>query len=162
MGLVWILVFSLIAFHAIWDNGMVMSKKSIPINCQVDKVLVNPRDALIVTEYVNQHVKPQDIVIASPHIAWRIKAKATDFEQLLAYHGLPSVNYYKGIPKERFTFAPSLENAKFVIVDPMLENWAIYSMPDLNDYYATVTGSWKLILEQGKIRLYLNPTQVEN
>lgn len=162
VSLVWILVFSLIAFHAIWDNGMVMSKNSIPINCQIDKVLVNPEDALIVTEYVNQHVKPQDIVIASPHIAWRIKAKAADFEQLLAYHGLPSVNYSKGIPKERFTFAPSLENAKFVIVDPMLENWAIDSMPDLNDYYATVTGSWKLILKQGKIRLYLNPTQVEN
>lgn len=156
----WVVLFSLLVFYGVRDFRIILYGNPQTFYRQIDLVLVrNPEGALAVTDYVNRQVDPEDIVVASPHIAWRVKANATDFEQFMAYQGLFSVNYgEEGVPPERFAFAPLLENTKFVIVDNMWEEWAIpYEMPVLEKYLQIIQSSWELVLKQGDFKVYRNP-----
>lgn len=153
----WMLVLSFVVAHAIWDFGLIGYGKPLPFYRQIDAVLVhNPADAIAVTDYVNQRIERQDIVLASPHIAWRIRANAADFEQFLAYHGFYTNNFAHGVARERFDFAPLLENTRFAIVDNMWQEWAVGAMPPLQGYLRQIE-TWDLVLERGDFKVYRNP-----
>lgn len=153
----WMLVLSFVVTQAVWDFGLIGYGKSVPFYRLIDDVLVhNPADALAVTDYVNQRIERQDIVLASPHIAWRIRANATDFEQFLAYQGLFTNNFAYGVAKERFEFPLLLEKTKFVIVDNMWTEWAVGVMPLLEGYLRQIE-SWDLVLKRGNFKVYRNP-----
>lgn len=138
-----------------WNNYSISSRE-LPHATRLDVVLVRPSDAVAVTDYVNQQSQVDDLVLASPAIAWRLKTRVADFEQMLAFDGKRSQNYGKGVARTRFVFAPSLERATYVVVDNMWRVWATKHMPDLKDYIQTVE-SWPRVLRQGDFEVYQNP-----
>lgn len=150
------LVFVPLVWSGLWNYYLVSSRES-PRATRLDAVLARqPSDAIAVTDYVNQQTRAEEVVLASPMIAWRLHARVADFEQMLAFDGKTTHNYGKGIARARFVFAPTPENAKFVIVDNLWRGWASQHMPALKDYLQTIE-SWPLVLRRGDFEVYRNP-----
>jgi 4-amino-4-deoxy-L-arabinose transferase-like glycosyltransferase len=95
----------------------------------IDPVLVNPRDARQAAEFVNGQVRPDDLVIASPALAWLLRAHTADFQLVIAASGKATRHLPADIPPERFAYDVRYTQARFVIVDKVWRNWAARNMP---------------------------------
>ncbi len=145
-------------WSGLWDYYLVSSPES-PRPTRLDAVLARqPSDAVAVTDYVNQRTTRDDVVLASPSIAWRLQARAADFEQMLAFDGITTHNYGKGIARARFVFAPALDNATYVIVDNLWRGWATQHMPALQSYLQQIA-RWPRVLQRGDFDVYRNPAR---
>lgn len=153
------LLFAPLVWMGMWDVYFVSSREA-PRATRLDAVLARkPSDAVAVTDYVNQQTQSEDVVLASPTIAWRLAARVADFEQMLAFDGKETENYgAHGIPRTRFVFAPTLENAKFVIVDNLWRGWAAREMPALREYLQTIQ-TWPRVMQRGDFEVYRNPAR---
>lgn len=153
---------ALIAAPFLWasmsDIYFVSSVQS-PLATRLDYVLARkPTDALAVTDFINANAQPDDLVLASPALVWRIHAHAADFEQALAYQGEYTLNYAEGLPRERFAFDPSIDKATFIILDPIWRNWAAEVMPALKPYIVEIE-TWTRVLHRGDYDVYRNPAR---
>jgi hypothetical protein len=161
-GLIGAVVCLLVVAPLVWTMGWDYYLYSTPESARptrLDAVLVTkPENAIAVTDFVNSSTRPGDVVLASPTVAWRISGDAADFEQALAFEGLTTANYGTGLPRDRFVFDPSFENAKFVIVDNLWRGWASSYMPPLKGYIARVE-TWPLAMERGEFDVYRNPAR---
>jgi hypothetical protein len=92
---------------------------------------------------------------ASDEAAQR-RQRAADFEQMLAFDGVTTLNYSKGITRARFVFTPTLDNATYVIVDNLWRGWAAERMPPLKNYLRQIE-SWQRVMQQGEFDVYRNP-----
>jgi len=152
------LLFAPLIWTSAWDYYFVSSREA-PRATRLDPVLMRkPSDAIAVTDFVNRHTQRDDVVLASPTIAWRIQARVADFEQMLAFEGIATENYGKGVPRARFVFQPSLEHATFVIIDNLWRGWAVQRMPALRDYVRIVE-SWPRVMQRGEFEVYRNPAR---
>ena len=153
------LLFAPLIWMGLWDVYFVSSREA-PRATRLDAVLaLKPSDAVVVTDYVNQQTQPDDVVLASPTIAWRLDARVADFEQMLAFDGKETENYgAHGMPRTRFVFAPTLENATFVIVDSLWRGWAVREMPDLREYLQKIQ-TWPRVMQRGNFEVYRNPVR---
>ena len=122
----------------------------------VKNVLVNSEDATHVIDFVNDHAADDDLVIASPALAWAIESNAADFQQSLAFMGKNTKHFPDDIPRSRFAFNASYLNAKFVILDPIWWNWAVPNMEEVEKMTDLVT-QWDLVYQSGDVAVYKNP-----
>lgn len=122
----------------------------------IDPFLINPEDARQAAYYVNSHTQPGDVVIASPGIAWLIEGDVTDFQMAMAAAGQVTPHLPADLPPERLAFNPRFEQARFVVVDPLLQTWAIVHIPGLSDELTTIR-NWKKTFQSGNIEVYENP-----
>jgi len=97
-----------------------------------------------------------DLVIASPALAWAIESNAADFQQSLAFLGKKTQHFPDDIPRSRFAFNASYLNAKFVILDPIWWNWAVPNMEEVEKMVDVVT-QWELVYQSGDVSVYKNP-----
>lgn len=121
----------------------------------VDPFLLNPQDAQQVAVFVNKQVAADDVVIASPALAWSITANVADFQMVAAYRGVATAHLPANVPHTRFRFDPSPELAHFVIVDNLWQNWAVYHVPG-TPALITQVEQWPLVAQAGAIRVYCN------
>jgi 4-amino-4-deoxy-L-arabinose transferase-like glycosyltransferase len=141
-----------------WDYYLTASPEA-PRATSLDSVSVTKTaDAIAVTDFVNGRVSGGEVVLASPTIAWRISGNVADFQQALAYEGLTTENYGAGLPRDRFAFNPSFENATFIVLDNLWRGWASETMPPLKGYIAQVE-KWPLVMHQGEFDIYRNPAR---
>lgn len=139
-----------------WDVYLVLPPLS-PRPTRLDFVSVTaPDDARAVTALVNSMTDQNSVVLASPTITWLIKARVGDFQQALAYEGSMTENYGPVLPRERFLYDVSFENAEFVIVDRIWRGWAAERMPSLKNYLRIIE-SWPRVKSQGEFDVYQNP-----
>lgn len=147
-----------LSWLAMWSVYLVAFPLS-PRPTRLDSVMVtNPTDARQIVEWVNSRTADGDVVVASPTLAWLLDANATDFQQALAYEGIATDNYGKGLPRARFLYDVSFENAKFVITDRLWRGWAFERMPRLKDY-SQLFDSWSHVKSQGEFDVYQNPAR---
>jgi hypothetical protein len=123
---------------------------------EISHVLVDPEDAYETAAYVNNLVGQDDLVVASPALAWLINARVTDFQISLAYGGYETRHFPSDIPHSRFVFDPSVARARYVVVDRIWDNWAEANVPDL-DVILDAIEAWPLAAEFGEFRVYENP-----
>jgi len=76
-------------------------------------VLADPQTARLATAYVNAHTSPDDVVLASPTIAWLIDAHAADFQMAVAATGQATQHFPANVPRDRFLFDPRLDYATY-------------------------------------------------
>jgi hypothetical protein len=72
---------------------------------------------------VNERIDADDVVIVSPHVAWLYGGKRADFFQMVAATG-EAIAFYPELPRRRFAFDPSIEAARFVVLDGFWRRWA--------------------------------------
>jgi hypothetical protein len=149
-------LFAPLLWTSAWDYYLIASPES-PRPTRLDPLLVTkPGDAIKVTDFVNTHTRSGDVVLASPTIAWRIRGNVADFQQALAFEGITTENYAEGLPRDRFVFDPSFQNATFIIVDNLWRGWAAERMPPLKNYLRQIE-SWQRVMQQGEFDVYRNP-----
>lgn len=116
----------------------------------------NVSDAENVISYINQRLQPDEVILASPQIAWAIRGSVADFQQTGAYLQQKTENFPANVPPQRFVFTPTLDNAKYVIVDNLWRDWAAVKMPAAAALIEQIQ-HWPLELELGEYRVYRNP-----
>jgi 4-amino-4-deoxy-L-arabinose transferase-like glycosyltransferase len=120
--------------------------------------LADPLVASQVAAYVNARTTPDDVVLCSPTIAWLFHAHAADFQMAIAATGQATQHFPAGIPFSRFRFDPRLENASYVIVDPLWRGWASTQMPKVAEIVQEVESGWVLEGRFGEFEVYRHPS----
>ncbi len=124
----------------------------------VDAFLLNPADARAVADFVNQQARSDDLVIASPGLAWLLRAHAADFQMAVAAEGRATPHLPADIPADRFAFDPRYTQARFVVVDNLWRNWAALHIPPVADVLRDVE-TWPLVFRAGEIEVRENPAR---
>jgi len=123
------------------------------------ETLADPVSAEQAADYVNDRTTSNDVVLVSPTIAWLIRAHAADFQMAVAATGQATAHFPADIPWDRFRFDPRLENAKYVIVDPLWRTWASDQMPEVAGMVKDIESHWKLETQIGSFEIYHHPDQ---
>jgi hypothetical protein len=122
---------------------------------QIDPFLVDPDHARQAAEFVNRHTAPDDVVIASPTLAWLLDANVADVQMATVTTGHTAPDLPAGISTDRFAFDPGYRQARFVIVDNLWHNWAVWNVPGAPAVLREVE-TWSLVFEAGEIKVYEN------
>lgn len=123
---------------------------------QADPVLIDGGDARQVAEYINAHIHPGDVVVASPAVAWLIDGNVADFQMAVSAAGQPTPHLPMNIPPDRYTFDPRYERARYVVIDNLWRNWAGVHIPGVYEMMADMS-NWRLVFRSGEIEVYENP-----
>lgn len=123
----------------------------------IDPFLISPVAARATAQWVNQHSGADDVIIASPTIAWLLQSNTADFQMAVAAVGEATVHLPANIPADRFAFDPRPEKARYVIVDNLWRNWAVVHMPAVAVMMQTVK-QWPIAFQSGEIVVYQNPS----
>ncbi len=119
----------------------------------IDPFLIDPADARAAARFINHSVAEEEVVIASPAMAWLIHARAADFQMAVAADGHAAVHLPASLPVDRFAFDPRLSRARFVVVDNLWRNWAAVHVPAVAEMIHEVE-TWPLVFQAGEIEVY--------
>lgn len=106
--------------------------------------------------FINRSAGASELVIASPALAWALGTQATDFQQALAFRGLPSVDYPANVPRDRFAYGADYERASFVVIDPIWREWGAVHLTEVAEMLEQIEG-WPVAFEAGGVQVYRNP-----
>jgi hypothetical protein len=107
---------------------------------------------------VNQRASADDLVVASPAIAWLLQARAADMQMPIAYRGQATPHLPDDIPPERWAFDPSVERARYVIVDNLWCAWAVPNVPGVIAMQQKVI-IWQCVWQSGAVGVYQDPAE---
>lgn len=122
----------------------------------IDDFLINPTDARAAADFVNQHSHPDDVIIASPAVAWLLQTHAADFQMAVAATGQATVHLPANIPADRFAFDPRFENARYIIIDNLWRNWAAIHIPAVAEMMPIIE-QWPIAFQSSAMVVYRNP-----
>jgi hypothetical protein len=122
----------------------------------IDDFLLTPSDAQRAAAFVNAHTNPDDLVIASPGIAWMLEAQAADYQMAVAATGRATPHLPADLPPDRFAFDPRYTRAQFVVVDNLWRSWAVIHVPTVTEMMREVE-AWPLAFQSGEIAVYAAP-----
>jgi 4-amino-4-deoxy-L-arabinose transferase-like glycosyltransferase len=124
----------------------------------IDPFLIDPGDARRAAEFVNNQADADDVIVASPALAWLFLANVADFQMTVAAAGQETPHLPADIPADRFVFDPDYRRARFVVVDNLWRNWAVWNVIGVSDIVRQVE-TWPLAFKAGEIEVYCNPVQ---
>ncbi|MGB8253488.1 MAG: hypothetical protein WCF08_09745, partial [Anaerolineaceae bacterium] len=150
---VFCLVIVPILFFYLYTLNDVMSH----FHSKLDWILVDPVEARQAIDFINQNTGSEDLVIGSPAITWALKCRTADFQMTIAYDGVKTVHFPPNMPLERFAFDPSLLKAKYVVLDPVWEEFGIPAMPSVEGLSEVIISNWQMVFDIGDIQIYQNP-----
>ena len=122
----------------------------------IDPFLIEPGDARQAADYVNHHTLSNDVVIASPGLAWLLNANAADFQMSIAFTGQATPHLPADLPHDRWAFDPDYQRARFVVLDNLWRNWAVLNVGGVAEMLKQVE-SWRLVFTSGEVAVYENP-----
>jgi 4-amino-4-deoxy-L-arabinose transferase-like glycosyltransferase len=118
-----------------------------------DLGLVNVQHADQVRTFVSDNVNPGDLVLGSPALIWGLPTmNRADFMTALAWEGHKPKNFIE-VTDDRFTHDVSLQKAKFVILDPLAEEFAVLVLPGMDAWLLEIH-QWPVVFEAGDIKVY--------
>jgi 4-amino-4-deoxy-L-arabinose transferase-like glycosyltransferase len=118
-----------------------------------DLHLINSQDAEAARTFINSRVKPGELVLGSPPLIWGLSTmNRADFLAALAYTGQKPNNYID-VDQTRYVQNISLDNARFVILDPLAEEFAPKVLPGMQSWLDEIH-TWPVVFESGDIRVY--------
>jgi hypothetical protein len=122
----------------------------------IDPFLINANDAQKTADFVNAHTNTNDVVLASPAVAWLLEAQAADFQMAIAVTGQATPHLPGNIPANRFAFDPRFDRARYVVVDNLWCHWGVIHIPGLSQMVDDLD-SWEPVFMAGEIVVYQNP-----
>jgi hypothetical protein len=124
----------------------------------IDPFLIDPKFARYVARFVNAQTTDNDLVVASPGLAWMVQANTADFQMAVAFTGQATPHLPANLPPERFAYSPDYRQARFVVVDNLWHTWAVFNVNGVAQMLETIK-SWRISFQSGNITVYCNPTQ---
>lgn len=126
------------------------------IQTDFDSILLSAENGRSAISFMNSILKPSDLVVTSPSIAWGIESRATDFQLTLAYSGKKTKHFPLDIPRNRFDYPLDYQSATYIVIDPVWRNWAIPNMVEVKKMTEQVQ-RWPLIYYNNQVEIYRNP-----
>ena len=123
---------------------------------EIDPFLLNPQDARQAAAFLNARTQSDDVVVASPALAWLLTAHAADIQMSVASRGIPTSHIPSNIPADRFAFDPDYTQARYIAIDNLWRNWAVWHIDAVSDIIKTVE-QWPLEFQAGQISVHRNP-----
>ena len=118
-------------------------------------LVIDQDDARAAATHVNARVETDSVVLVSPHVAWLYRSRVADFFQAVAWTGEPIAFYPGSLSRARFVFEPSVERARYVVIDPFWRRWTEVS-PSLARLTLRIE-SWPEELRAGEVSVRRNP-----
>ena len=140
----------LVSTHLTWQHA----RRGFPT--AIDPFLVAGPEARAATAYVNRHLRPGELTLASPAVAWLVEGNVADYQMAVAATGRATPHLPADIPSGRWAFDPRFGRARFVIVDNLWRNWAVFHVPGVQEMLAEVE-KWPVPLAAGGVRVYERP-----
>jgi hypothetical protein len=148
-----LVVFSPIIWMALASFSMTVYSVDYLFTGNDDLQLVKPEDADKARAFINAQVEPGELVLGSPSMIWGLKTmNRADFLGALAYTGEQPNNYIY-VDKARYTQDISLDAARFVVLDPLAEEFAPKVLPGMQSWLDKIH-TWPVVFESGDIRVY--------
>ncbi len=118
-----------------------------------DLRLVDAQPSEEVRAYLSAHAASDDLILGSPVLIWGMPTMhRADFLTALAYSGQKPRDYIS-VEDDRFTQDLSLQNAKFVVIDPLAEEFAPLVLPGM-DAWLDEIHRWPVVFQAGDIKVY--------
>lgn len=149
-----LLVFSAPFFAHLYN---VYNQVAFGFRTDFDPLMIPVSEVRSVTDYVNREVSPDDLVLASPAIAWAIHAHATDYQISIAVNQGSTIHFPLGIPRERMRFETDYHQAKYWIVDSIILNWGQFVIPEAQQMLKEVQSKWIPVYQTSVVTVYQNP-----
>jgi 4-amino-4-deoxy-L-arabinose transferase-like glycosyltransferase len=148
-----VVVFSPVMWMVLSSVAMTVYSTDYLFTGNDDLHLVNPNEAEAARTFINTRVEPGDLVLGSPPLIWGLSTmNRADFLAALAYSGHKPNNYID-VDKTRYVQNISLDNARFVILDPLAEEFAPKVLPGMQAWLEEIH-TWPVVFESGDIRVY--------
>jgi len=151
-----LLLFVIILSPVVMTGVLGFYQADTGIKTDIDPVMIDARDAEAVIDFVNERVNANELIIASPAIAWAINANVADFQMALAYEGNETIHLPGDIPRDRFSFPVDINDATYVVIDPIWRNWAVSNIDGVQRMVDKIE-DWPLVLGVEEIEVYENP-----
>jgi hypothetical protein len=123
--------------------------------------LLNGADVAAAAEFLQNVIRPEDRVLASPTVAFLLNGQVADFQMVTAVHAIATPHLPANLPPERFAFRPDYQQTRIVIVDNLWDNWAQIHVPGAAEMMADVQ-MWPIIFQVGDVVVYQNPNLESN
>jgi 4-amino-4-deoxy-L-arabinose transferase-like glycosyltransferase len=124
----------------------------------IDPFLLEPQSVRDTAHFVNLQSDSEDVVLASPGMAWLLQTNTADFQMTMAFNGQETLHLPASLPPERFAFNPDYRQARFVVVDNLWRTWAANNINGVDQILEAVQ-SWPIRFQSGEITVYCNPDQ---
>ena len=115
--------------------------------------LTSEKDAVQVINYLRPLTKMNDLVLASPQIAWAVPVFGADYASIIVYQN-KSGEFY--IPRSMFVRPLTLEDTSYAILDPLARDFAPLVLTGMNELIRQIE-QWPLAFQAGDIEVYRNP-----
>ncbi|MFH0963552.1 MAG: glycosyltransferase family 39 protein [Planctomycetota bacterium] len=114
-------------------------------------------DLAAVADFVNARVGPDDLVVTTPLVGWRLRCRVAEAQQVVAYAGKRSDQYPHDIPHDRFVTALDLSNVTYLVADYYFR---LHTMTLLNVFPLVLEieeSRWGLVYAKGGYWVYAGP-----
>lgn len=125
------------------------------LQTDIDAFLLKPADAMSAAQYLDQRVQSDDVVIASPTLAWALNANVADMQMPLAYSGRATPHLPADLPADRWAFSPDYRRARFVVVDNLWQHWAVPNIAGVAEMLSEIE-AWPVAFRSGEVVVYQN------
>ena len=133
-----------------------------------DSLLATPVDAQATIAFMLARVRPGDLVLASPQIAWAfdqpedahgraLGVSGADIVQTVAYGGTEAAFYPAGLPRSRWAYDIAPSHARYVIVDDLLRQLAAPDQLPALTPILTQMERWPVVYRRGQYTVYERP-----
>lgn len=123
--------------------------------------LVNESQANQIQSYLSEHVTKEDLVIGSPALIWGLPTmKRADFMTALAFNKETPKHFLK-VDQSRYTYDLKLESAKFIILDPLAEEFAPLVLSGMDQWLIQIN-KWPIVFSTEDIKIFENPEFIVN
>lgn len=123
----------------------------------IDPFLTNAEDARNTAAFLTPHLSANDLVIASPTIAWMLPGQTADFQLIVARSHQATPHLPANIPANRYAFDPDYTRARYIIIDNLWRSWGLPNVPTLAAITQDIETNWTAVYQSGSITVYTPP-----
>jgi len=120
-------------------------------------VVRSNQDHLRVSQWLNQNTRPEDLVICHWNIGWLLKCRTADPMMSVAWEGMTTFTYEKGLSRERFRYPADVREAKYFVLTDIDRIWTL-GQPNVSALFNEQTLSvWRPVFQSGSVLVLARP-----
>ena len=111
-----------------------------------------------VADWLNANSQPEDLIVCHWNIGWLLKPQNADPLMCVAWDGVPTFTYEKGLPRERFRYRADARKARYFVLTDIDRIWTL-GQPNVAVLFNEQTLSgWIPVYQSGGCLVLRSPT----
>jgi hypothetical protein len=120
-------------------------------------VVRSNQDHLRASQWLNQNTRPEDLVICHWNIGWLLRCRTADPMMSVAWEGMTTFTYEKGLLRQRFRYPAGLREAKYFVLTDIDRIWTL-GQPNVSALFNEQTLSvWRPVFQNGSVLVLARP-----